>query len=168
MMELVGQHEIAAHPCGQVNESVCRAVFHARVPKDDLPSDRSVGPFVDMGQALATLHVADELSKCDRFDIHNDATTKAGKKFVGQQVTTDSVKTLACGFTVVASETADYLVDVRTSLLEELAVVSHSGAEQHEKFMEFVQEVSGLMSDQTAVMKCFNTFPTAAGHVRLQ
>ena len=76
---------------------------------------------------------------------------------MGQQVTTDSGQNLICGYTVVATENADCLVSLATNLLEELAVIyEDDDTKRQEKFMEFLQKLSGLMSDRAAVMKCFN------------
>lgn len=49
IMELVGQHEIAASRCGEVIHTFYRTVLHADVPENDLPSERSVWRFLDMG-----------------------------------------------------------------------------------------------------------------------
>lgn len=157
MMSLSGEHEIAAERCGRVIETVCRTVLDARVPESDLPSARSVGRSVDAGQVLSKMHVAEALSNSDRFDLHTDGTTKLGKKVVTQQVTTNVGQTFSCGFSVVASESADTLLDVATSFLEELTIVYKTDEEKHEKFLEFLQKLSGLMSDRAAVMKCFNS-----------
>ena len=157
IMELVGQHEIAAGRCGEVIHSVCRNVLSASIPEDDLPSERSVGRFVDMGQVLGKIQVASALTNSERFDLHTDATSRVGNKYVGQQVTTDSGQNLSCGYTVVATENADCLVSLATDLLEELAVIyEDDDTKRQEKFMEFLQKLSGLMSDRAAVMKCFN------------
>ena len=120
IMELVGQEEIAAGRCGQVIETICRTLLHARVAEGDLPSERSVLRFMDMGQVLGKMQIASALTESEHFDLHTDGTSKGGKKYVGQQVTTDDGYTLSCGYTVVATETADCLVGLATDLLEEL------------------------------------------------
>ena len=45
IMELVGQHEIAAGRCGVVIHSVCRNVLNANSPEDDCPQN---GVLVDL------------------------------------------------------------------------------------------------------------------------
>lgn len=158
-MELVGEHEIAAGRCGQVIETICRTIFQSRrVPENDLPSECSAIRFVDMGQVLGKLQVASALQNSEHFDLHTDATSKVGKQFVGQQVTTDDGKTLSCGYTVVATENADCLVGLATDLLEEVAAIHEDDeGKQHELFIEFLQKLTGMMSDRAAVMKCFNS-----------
>ena len=45
IMELVGQHEIAAGCCGEVIHSVCRNLLNANSPGDDCPQN---GVLVDL------------------------------------------------------------------------------------------------------------------------
>ena len=156
-MELVGEHEISAGQCEQVIETICRTVLNAKVPEDDLPSERSVLQFVDAGQFLGKMQVASALTNSGNFELHTDATSRVGKKYVGQQVTTDDDQNLSCGCAVVASENADCLVNLSTDLLDELAVIYEDDkSKQQEKFTEFLQKMGALMSDCAAVMKCFN------------
>ena len=158
IMQLVGQHEIAAGRCGEVIQTFCRTVLHAEVPEGDLPSERSVGRFLDMGQVIAKMHVGDAITKSERFDLHTDGTSKVGKKIVGHQVTTADGQTLSCGYTVVASENADCLVTVATDMLEELAIIyENDDGRKQEKFLEFFEKLSSVMSDRAAVMKCFGS-----------
>ena len=157
IMTLCGEHEIAAKRCGKVIETVCQTILDAKVSEADLPSERTVGRCVDMGQVLTKMQIAETLTSSDKYDLHTDGTTILGKKVVTQQVTTDSGCTLSCGFTVVASESAETLVSVATSFLEELTFVYETEEKKHEKFLEFLEKLNGLMSDRAAVMKCFNS-----------
>jgi hypothetical protein len=49
--------------------------------------------------------------ECDHFDLHCDGTSRGGKKYVGQQVTTEAVS-LSAGFTAVASEDTTTLTEI--------------------------------------------------------
>ena len=154
-----GEHQISAGQCGLVIliETNCRMVLNAKVAEDDLPSERSVLQFVDAGQFLGKMQVASALTNSGNFDLHTDATSRVGKKYVGQQVTTDDDQNLSCGCAVVASENADCLVNLSTDLLDELAVIYEDDkSKQQEKFTEFLQKMGALMSDCAAIMKCFN------------
>lgn len=92
--------------------------------------------------------MANALTNSERFDIHTDATSRVGKKYVGQQVTTDSGPNLSCGYTMVATESL-------ATDLEELAVIyEDDDSKRQQKFVEFLQKLSGLMSDRAAVMRC--------------
>ena len=96
----------------------------------DLPSARSAIRFADVGHVLSKIQVTDAILKSDHFDLHADGTTKSGKKVVGHQVTLDNGNSLACGFTVVASENATCLVDIALGLLEELSLVFEDDEER--------------------------------------
>ena len=76
--------------------------------------------------------MANALTNSERFDIHPDATSRVGKKYVGQQVTTDGGPNLSCGYTVVTIES------LATDLLEELAVIyEDDDSKRQQKFVDF-------------------------------
>ena len=88
-------------------------------------------------------------------DLHSDGTSRDHRKYVGHQVTTDSGKSLSCGFIPVCQENTATLVDIAYGLLQELADV-YDTEKVDEVFKGMLKNLSGLMSDRASVMKSFD------------
>ena len=153
VMALVVEQEIPAHRCGTIIQTVARHLFGARVPDSDLPSQRSALRFADLGHVVSKSHVADVLANSDHWDLHTDGTSRSGKKYVGQQVTTQD-GSFSMGFTAVASEDTTTLVDISIQMVEELADLYPQGQAQ-ENFIGMLRGLSAVMTDRASVMKSF-------------
>lgn len=157
IMEIVGEQDVAAKRCGPIIEVICRTLMHGTVPESDLPSERSVVRFLDIGHALCKYHITDAMLSSENFDLHLDGTTKSGKKYVGHQVTTDSGETRSCGFQAISTENTTNLVSQAVSILEELSLVYDEDPDKRQEvFVTLLQNLSALMSDRAAVMKSFD------------
>ena len=89
----------------------------------------------------------------EHWDLHTDGTSKNGKKYVGQQVTTES-GSLSGGFVPVAREDTTTLVELTIGLLEELSKLYPAG-EAEQNFANMLQGMSAVMSDRAPAMKSF-------------
>ena len=137
---LHGEYKISAGQCGLVIliETNCRMVLNAKVAEDDLPSERSVLQFVDAGQFLGKMQVASALTNSGNFELHTDATSRVGKKYVGQQVTTDDDQNLSCGCAVVASEnvtvSSTFLLISWTNWLSSMKMINQNNRKSSRNF----------------------------------
>ncbi|KAL3857378.1 hypothetical protein ACJMK2_012053 [Sinanodonta woodiana] len=157
VIELIGEKEVSATRCAEVIETVCKHLLDIHLPQTELPSLRSVLRFADKGHIISKFQLADAVLNSEHFDIHTDGTTKCGKKVVGQQVTLDSGASLACGFSVIATEDTSSLMEITTNLLQELTDVCQKEGEEAEKlFKMFFTKLTATMSDRAAVNKAFN------------
>ena len=70
----------------------------------------------------------------------------------------DNGSTLGLGFTTVATENADTLLDITVQLLRELTdVYCTDDADKEETFKALLSKMTFLMSDRAAVMKSYNS-----------
>ena len=153
IMSLVGEKEVPANKCGEVIEEVIERICQAKVPKSDLPSQRSALRFADQGHVITKAHIAETLCTAERWDGHFDGTTRGGNKYVGQQYTT-AEGTLSGDFQPVAREDTTTLVELAMSTLEELADL-YPKQEAEQNFANMLLGMSGIMTDRAKVNKSF-------------
>ena len=155
IMQLIGEIGISSSRCSPAIQCVAKTLFDCAIEQADLPSDRSVMRFADRGNVLAECHLTDTILKSDGFDLHTDGTSRDHRKYVGNQATMSSGEVLSMGYTLVATEDTETLLDVATSLLRELADV-YDEENADETFQSILHKLVGLMSDRASVMKSFN------------
>ena len=154
-MTLVGQHENAASRCGEVIKTMITTLTDKYIPETDLPSTKTVCRFIKHAGTIGKLQIGETLSNSSHFDLNLDGTTKQGKKYLSHQITTDQGQSLSLGFETVAEENASTLAETATNVLEELSVIyENDPGKRQETFLEYLQKLKGLMTDQAAVMKC--------------
>ncbi|GFO35753.1 hypothetical protein PoB_006225800 [Plakobranchus ocellatus] len=88
--------------------------------------------------------IADEAEKLkqSKFVLHLDGTSRDKKKIVGHQVTLDNRDT-SLGYTDVATEDADTLLDVNISILRELGEI-YDADHQETIFERYCQNYNAL------------------------
>ena len=153
VMELTGECEVHACRCCPVIQTVARRLFQTDLPDNMLPSKTSNLRFADQTHAVAKMHVAGKLAT-KKFDLHADGTSRSTKKYVGFQVTLQDKKTLALGFDPVSQETAQTLLDVSLSKLEEFSLL-HSPEDSQNQLKIMLGNIVGIMTDRAVKMKCF-------------
>ena len=153
VMELMGECEVPARRCSPVIQTVARRLFQTDLPDNMLPSKTSNLRFADQTHAVAKMHVAEELAT-KKFDLHADGTSRSTKKYVGFQVTLQDKKTLALGFDPVSQETAQTLLDISLSKLEEFSLL-HSPEDSQNQLKIMLGNIVGVMTDRAVKMKCF-------------
>jgi len=142
--------QVSAENCPRVINTVAKYLFDVDIPLSSLPSERTVRRYADQGHVLAKIQVAEAVVS-NTFDIHSDGTTRDKRKYIGYQVTT-SEGPLSCGFTTVASENASTLIETTLTMLQELSEVFCPEDKEH-YYRQILQNLSGVMTDRTAVMK---------------
>ena len=73
---------------------------------------------------------------------------------MGFQVTLENKKTLALGFEPVAHETAQTLLDLALTKLEELSLL-FSPEDSQSRFKTMLANIVGVMTDRAGTMKAF-------------
>lgn len=154
-ISLIGQAEVSGKNCGSVIDIVVRNLFHIKLDRKDLPSERSSLRFADKGHVLAKCQLAETLLTSANVDLHSDGTSRDHNKVVGHQLSTDAGLVLSCGFIPVCKEDTNTLVDIAYNLLTELSEL-YKNDELDDTFHTMLKHVTGLMSDRASVMKAFN------------
>lgn len=153
VIQMIGENEVPAARCGEVIQTVVKHLINVHVPDTDLPSLRSAIRFADRGHVISKLHVTETLLEADHYDLHSDGTSKCGKKYLSQQMTTLTVS-MCTGFTPVCTEDTATLLDTTLDLLRELSDL-YSTDEAEEIFQKLLKNLSALMTDRAAVNKSF-------------
>ena len=157
IIELIGEHQVSASRCSEVIACVSKHLLKKEIPADQLPSLRTVLRYADKGHVLSKIQLSESLLNADHYDLHTDGTTKCGKKVIGQQMTTSTGQSVACSYSLVATEDTATLLDVTTNLLHELTDVNdQTGSAADDMFRKLLGKLSATMSDRAAVNKYFN------------
>ena len=88
------------------------------------------------------------------------------KKMVGHQLTVGSVKSYL-GFTPVATEDSDTLLDIAINCFRKLSFNYDSFTDSRsEETYNWLCKITSTMSDRAATVKCFNTNWECPTHVK--
>lgn len=144
---------VGAKNVPKVMQIVSNELFNSKIPDNKLPCQSSIINFVDEAHVIAKSHVSEELVS-NAWDLHSDATTREGRHILNVVATTSIGEQLSMGFTEVAREDSDTLLDVNITLLKEIANFHSDGDDEY--LSKIVNNLCSLMSDRAAVNKCFN------------
>ena len=150
--ELIGECRVPATRCREIIQTVSKHFFGVIFFSESLPGKTTSLRFADQSHSLSRIQVAEALSQ-KRYDMHTDGTSKKTKKFVGFQVTLENQQTLCLGFDPVANETAQTVLDIALSKLDEFAMLTSTEDTEAEK-KKMLQNLVGLMTDRANTMKC--------------
>ena len=155
VIELIG-HEVAAERVGSVMKSVLSHLgILPNVQISDLPSKSTCLRFADIGHVLSKLQIQEELKK-QLFDLHVDGTSKDHRKLVGHQVTLESGRQMALGFTSVDREDTTTLITITMNLMQEIASIGSESKEDAEDILKDIfRHMVATMTDRAATMKSF-------------
>ena len=157
VIQLIGEVGIAACRCSKTIQCVSQCLFHVALEEKDLPSDRSNMRFADRGNVLSEMHLAETILDSNGFDLHTDGTSRDHRTYVGNQATMSTGRVMSFGYSMVATEDTETLLDVATRLLMELSdIYTADDGDPDEKYKELLRKLIGLMSDRASVMKSFN------------
>ena len=150
-MDLQGEGNVSASKCGVVIKIVCERIFKKSF-RNDYPSTQTCINIADEGQVAALKQLGAILSNTP-FTLHFDGTSRDGKKFVGSQASFKDGTSVSLGFHTVAQEDSDTMLDLAVGLLKEIADCHES--EKEDMRMKMMVNITSLMTDRAAAMKCF-------------
>ena len=123
VMELVGELDVPTNKCARVIHSVSKWLFNKSLTSQDLPCTTTVKNMADRAHFLSKIQVGETILESDKWDLHGDGTARNNRKIVGQQVTLGCGTSLSAGFTHVATEDSQTLLDNAIAMMDELAEV---------------------------------------------
>ena len=92
----------------------------------------------------------------NKFDLHVVGTSLDQKKILGHQVTLGDSQKLSLGFTTIAKEDSQSLLDITLQLFQEITDVSMGSEEEKNKMVrDIFKNMTSCMSDRAATMKLF-------------
>ena len=155
VMELVGELDVPTNKCARVIHSVSKWLFNKSLTSQDLPCTTTVKNMADRAHFLSKIQVGETILESDKWDLHGDGTARNNRKIVGQQVTLGCGTSLSAGFTHVATEDSQTLLDNAIAMMDELAeVVDPENKET--VYKSLLTKMFALMSDRSSVNKSFN------------
>ena len=150
--ELIGECRVPATRCREIIQTVSKHFFGVTFSSEAVPGKTTSLQFADQSHSLSWIQVAEALSQ-KRYNMLTDGTSKRTKKFVGFQVTLENQQTLCLGFDPVANETAQTVLDIALSKLDEFAMLTSTEDTEAEK-KKNLQNLVGLTTDRANTMKC--------------
>ena len=158
VMQLQGDGNVPAGKCSKVIQIIAENLFKTTFDDKDLPCLQTAVNIADEGHVLAKIQATEQMLTAANYTLHADGTGRNGQKIVAHQISLDNGSTLSLGFTTVATENADTLLDVTVQLLRELTdVYCTDDADKEETFKALLSKMTSLMSDRAAVMKSYDS-----------
>ena len=158
-MSLQGEADVAASKCSLVINIISKYLYENEIPMSDLPCTQSALNFSSEGLFLSMVQVAETIHKTEHFTLGTDETGRNKKRLLERHIYLSTGGSMSLGFTEIASENADTLLDVSISLLKDLCETYCSVDDTlvlDSLFREMLVKLKCLMSDRAAVMKLFD------------
>lgn len=159
LLQLQSEANVPSSQCSTVIQIVSKHVFDVDISTTDLPCTQTVINVADEGHVLTKYEAGEKMLQAENYTVHSDGTSRNGDKIVGHQVTLDNGTTLSLGFSTVATEDAQTLLDTAVQLLQEISDIyccDNDDADHDEVFNQLISKLSSTMSDRAAVMKSFD------------
>ena len=152
---LQGQDNVAASNCSAVVSTVAKILFHTDLSKDKLPSKTTALNFANEAGVIAQHQVVDEIKKSDHFMFASDATSRQKAHYLEQHIQLSNGKVLFLGFSQIASDNSETLLEKCSSMFHKLCLI-HCSSNDDDLSSLFKETISKLMSDRASVMKSFD------------
>ena len=160
VMHLIGECDVSSTKCAQVISAVSHWVFNKNVDVKDLPSSSTCVNIMDRAQVLSKIQVGHSILNSKSWNYHSDGTTRDHNKVMGMQVDADG-HMLSAGYSGVAVEDGDTLLDNAISMMNELAYVLDDGQMSPLDVVNLqktlLSKMFATMSDRASVNKSFNS-----------
>ncbi|GFS06377.1 hypothetical protein ElyMa_002964100 [Elysia marginata] len=158
-MTLQGEANVAASQASKVVMLVAKYLFDKEIPQHDLPRPRICLNFMYEANHIAKQHIVNEIRNANHFTYATDGTGREKRHYMEHHIVLDSGSTLSVGFSEVADDKADALLEKTLDIFEELTDVycqADKTVERKTVFTEVLTKLKALMSDRAANMKLFN------------
>ncbi|GFN81880.1 hypothetical protein PoB_000838600 [Plakobranchus ocellatus] len=156
---LQGEGNVAASNCSNVVATVAKHMFGTILNKEDLPCKSTALNFSNEASVIAHHHVVDEIINTNHFMFASDATSRQKSHYLEQHIQLSNGKNLSLGFTEIASDDSDTLLEKCTSMFEKLCEIYCKANEEFDLsilFKEVIRKLKCVMSDRASVMKSFD------------
>ncbi|GFO35080.1 hypothetical protein PoB_006158500 [Plakobranchus ocellatus] len=157
-MTLQGEANVAASNCTKVVQIVAKNMFNTNLTYSELPSCSAALNFADEAHHLAKYQVVESVRKCNHFTLATDGTSRQKKHFIERHILLDDGTPMSVGFTEIASDDAQTLLEKTIDMFHDLCEVYNSSevVDKEKLFKEIVGKMKCLMSDRASVMKLFD------------
>ena len=158
-MALQGEANVSASNCSKVVNIVSKFLYNQEIPMEQLPSIQTALNMSVEGQYLSKYQTVERILSCQHFTLGTDATSRDKRHYVEQHIYLSDGAIMSLGFTEVASDNAETLLEKTVQLFQELSKVYcevATEAEMQTVYREIISKLKCLMSDRAAVMKLFN------------
>ena len=145
---LQGEGNVAASNCSSVVATVAKHMFNTNLNKEDLPCKTSALNFSNEASVIAHHQVVDEIKKCDHFMFASDATSRQKAHYLEQHIQLSNGKVLSLGFSEIASDDSDTLVERCSTMFTKLCHVycKSSDDDLSSLFKEVIKKMKSLLS----------------------
>ena len=158
-MALQGEANVAASQASKVVQLVSKHLFKKDLSLDELPCPRTCLNFMTEANHIAKQHIVSEIRDNNHFTYGTDGTSRSKKHYMEHHIVLDNGSTLSVGFSEVADDRADTLLEKSLDIFDELSDVycqTEKGSDKNEIFQCILSKLMSLMSDRAANMKLFN------------
>ncbi|GFN87124.1 hypothetical protein PoB_001363000 [Plakobranchus ocellatus] len=158
-MALQGEANVAASNCTKVVQIVSQHMFNTNLASSDLPSCSAALNFADEAHHVSKYQIVDYIRKSNHFTLATDGTSRQKKHFIERHIILDDGTAMSVGFTEVASDDAQTLLEKTIDMFNDLCEVyttSNKITDSDQLLKEIVVKMKSLMSDRASVMKLFD------------
>ena len=158
-MALQGEANVAASQASKVVQLVSKHLFKKDLSLDGPPCPRTCLNFMTEADHIAKQHIVSEIRDYKHFTYGTDGTSRSKKHYMERHIVLDNGSTLSVGFSEVADDRADTLLEKSLDIFDELSDVycqAEKGSDKSEIFQCILSKLMSLMSDRAANMRLFN------------